>query len=80
MEFGEPQLPETPQVLDQIIANWQGYLFTLHENDKVRELVRDQQDLSRGFVAMLGVPSVGARRNEFGARSALAAVTSRESR
>ncbi len=43
VEFGEPQLPETPQVLDQIIANWQGYLFTLHENDKVRELVRDQQ-------------------------------------
>jgi hypothetical protein len=50
VEFGEARLLETPQVLAQVISNWQGYLWTLHDNDKYRELAR-QHDLIRQLPA-----------------------------
>jgi hypothetical protein len=52
VEFGEPKLLETPQVLAQIIANWEGYLRTLHDNDRYRELAR-QPVLTRLLTAFL---------------------------
>jgi hypothetical protein len=50
VELGERRLPQTPQVLEQILDNAQGYLKTLHENDVYRELLRH-----RGVLGVLTV-------------------------
>jgi hypothetical protein len=52
VEIGEKRLAETPQVLEQILANAQGYLWTLHDNDKYREALR-----RRGVLSFLVVAS-----------------------
>jgi Methyltransferase domain len=52
LELGEKRLAETPQVLEQILANAQGYLRTLHDNDKYREALR-----RRGVLSLLVVGS-----------------------
>lgn len=52
VELGKKRLAETPQVRDQILANAQGYLWTLHDNDKFREALR-----RRGVLSFLVVAS-----------------------
>jgi hypothetical protein len=36
VELGTPRLTETRQVVEQILGNAAGYLWTLHDNDKFR--------------------------------------------
>ena len=52
VELGQKRLAETPQVLEQILANARGYLWTLHDNDKYREALR-----RRGVLSFLVVGS-----------------------
>jgi hypothetical protein len=52
IELGEERLAETPQVHEQILANAEGYLWTLLDNDKYREALR-----RRGVLSFLVVAS-----------------------
>jgi hypothetical protein len=42
VEFGEPRLLQTQSVVDQILGNAVGYLWTLHDNDKFRSALSNR--------------------------------------